>query len=455
MTNYPSLKLSKVFSMGVLVTGIALTQAQARAGLTFDEGSSIETDAAAPAPALQKREEMRQSLGALEPGEGSQAQPLIQQQVVPAQAQPQRFSSPFIEVGPAQIEKESEKPSRSELLRRERVRQELRNEDLLQERLETLRLRDEQRRSQQLFGGGDEAVRGTSESAYSADSVIPAPAPAPVVEQKVVAPITERPGQSQVQKLEATPASSGYSGAAVSTASVSSLELDRVDSQDFNSFQVMPRVGLTEMSGNAGYDIRPRFSTGVSLGVATSQHLTFEVGYSYGEYGVALASANPYVMWANQYGYLPSTESVAMKQNILEAGLKVHFLGPDAKLRPFMGGGAGYSLSYINYDQRILDQLNRDPYLRTLAGDYELSSYLGYLSTGVDLRVNRSISVGAVFKYYNVFSSRERSPLSHPAMYGAFGYPYYTLPDSEKAYVSGTFARTNFYSVMAGVTFTF
>lgn len=365
-----------------------------------------------------------------------QAAPVAQAQLpAPATIQVHQVqtSEPQIQVGPAQtLLTDAESLPRSELLRRERGRQEKNNEEALRERLEELRLREELRRTEEL--------KATLSNLGGAQAQ-----PAPVVQQAVAAPVTERPGvvvASQDHVL-------------VSQAAAVSMAED--EDSDHTILYIAPRAGLGEMRGTVEYDIRPRFTTGIGLGLVSSDNLSFEVNYAFSEYGVALASGNPYVQWANAYGYNPNVESVAMKQNVVDAGLKLHFLGPKAKLRPFIGGGAAYALSYINYDQRILDVLNRDAYLRTLATDYELTQYLGYLATGLDLKVNKSMSVGAVFKYYTVLSSRERGPLNNPALYG---YPYYggysvSSGDYEKQYVGGSLARTSFYSILGGVTFVF
>jgi hypothetical protein len=86
------------------------------------------------------------------------------------------------------------------------------------------------------------------------------------------------------------------------------------------------------------------------------------------------------------------------------------------------------------------------------AQDYELQSYLGFVSTGVDIRINKSVSLGVVGKYYNVLSSRERSALNNAAIYGI---PYGPVADADKQYIGGSLARLNFYSIMGAASFTF
>ncbi len=342
-----------------------------------------------------------------------------------------------VNVGPARTyaEDETQNLSKSEMMRRERVREELKNEDLLHSRLEELRIRDEKRRMDELFKGQADAG-------------------APLQEQIVVTPITERPGTAAAAPTVVT-----STPVATTVTTVTSAASSSEDHSDKTIMTIQPRAGLGDMKTNdIYYNVRPRFATGVSLGLVASDNLSFELGYTYGEYGVTLASTNPYVINASAYGYTYSPETVALKQNVIDAGLKLHFLGPDAKLRPFIGGGGAYSISFLNYDQRILDQINRNPWLMGLGTDYEVNAFEGYLTGGLDLRVNKSISVGLTGRYYQVFSARERNSINNAAMYGSYYNPYYhgvTGQDQDKQYVGGSLARTAFYTIMGGVTFTF
>jgi hypothetical protein len=229
---------------------------------------------------------------------------------------------------------------------------------------------------------------------------------------------------------------------------------------------VMPRGGLANMTSATGFNISGRYSTGIGFGVGVSENVSFDLGYQFSEYGVAMASSNPFVQYAmslNQgYGYNPTFETIAMKQNVVDAGLKLHFLGSDAKLRPFIGGGGAYSKSFVNYDVRILDTLNRMGF-RYPSADYEMSSFLGYLSAGLDVRLSKSISIGAVGKYYAVLTARENQPLNNAAFYynqgltyqpGALvGYPGYYNTYDEKQVLGGSLLRAGFYSVLLGVSF--
>jgi hypothetical protein len=87
---------------------------------------------------------------------------------------------------------------------------------------------------------------------------------------------------------------------------------------------------------------------------------------------------------------------------------------------------------------------------------YDVDSFLGYVSTGADIRVSKRLSVGAMFKYYAVLSAREGQNYNNNSatLYGGptaamVGY------DTFKQQVGSTVARSAMYSVTGGVSFTF
>ena len=126
--------------------------------------------------------------------------------------------------------------------------------------------------------------------------------------------------------------------------------------------------------------------------------------------------------------------------------------------RPYLGGGGAYAKSFINYDQRIINALWSSG-LQSLASDYTLDSFLGYVTGGLDVRLTKSISVGANTRYYAVLSSRENQSLNNAALSGYYpgyyGYGVYYSADADKQILGGTMSRAAFYSVTGEVTFTF
>ena len=384
----------------------------------------------------------------------------VAQVAVPAQAypvQPVVIQTAAPVAAPAAVDP-SDKMSRTDLVRRERMREELRNEDILQERLEELRLQDEKRRTGQVLGVAPEAMPSASGPLLGMQQAAAVAPAAPLVTEQVVSvPVTERPGQS-----------SGM-GSGVNV-SISTLSEEPVQE---TTLRLAPRVGLPGFQGQSPYLLQGRYALGAGLDVGVSDHLAFELGYTYGEYNVALNSATALgltpVLGMGGYGfnYNQNNSTGVLRQNVVDAGLKVHLLGRNAKLRPFIGGGAAYGRSYLNYDQRIVDFLNRMGY--GVSPDYDLTQFLANASAGVELQLSKSVVVGLTYKYFTVLSSRQNQELYNPALYGAYpgslyggygyGYGGYggvgSLSDLDKQLVGGSIADTSFYSVMGTVSFVF
>jgi hypothetical protein len=365
--------------------------------------------------------------------------------------------------------------SKTDLMRRERVREELKNEDVLQERLEELRLRDERKRTEQLLGGKTVTTVNT-ESPMPLVAPIGTVAPVgtaqmvPVQEEMIVAPVAERPGQAQVLPVAPAPAqvvavpaqpqavaAAPQTVAGVDAGGVSQATAPAVADSDKVRFIMRPYAGVSNINVNNLFDVRPHYAAGIGLGIGASDNLTFEVGYTFNDYGISLASTNPWVaMYQNQLamtGRAGALETLTMKQNVVDAGLKLFFLPPEARLRPFLGGGAAYSKSFVNYGQSYLTYLDQSG-LQSLSRDFEMSSYLGYLSTGLDVRVNKSISIGAMFKYYTVLSSNESQGLDYQG-WAPYYYNAYGGADYDKTNAGSSLAQSAFYTITGGASFAF
>ncbi len=337
------------------------------------------------------------------------------------------------------VDTEVSSASKSELLRRQRVRTELKNEDMLQERLEELRLRDERRRTDDLLSVGALSNKENN-----------APVAAAAPEQVVVGNAANQPGT-------VAPAPVAYNGSAVSAKDLStSVESDA----DKTYISIVPRAGVAGMTNSpSNFDVKPHYALGVGLDVGTSENLTFELGYTFAEYGISIAPSNPFYVYSQKNG-----ENLAMKQNVLDLGLKLYLLGRDAKFRPFVGGGGAYAKSYVNYDDQVLNAMSPQV-LDQWGRDYELSQFLGYLTAGFDVKVAKNVSIGAAFKYYAVLSSSESNKLNPYAFqqagyYGSynpsFGGVAATDPAlADKNTAAGSLAKAGFYTVQAGVNFAF
>jgi hypothetical protein len=425
----------------IAIASVAVNGGVVHADLVYEsgEGDSIES----VDPGASRRESER---GALEVAEAardtrSSARKASRPSVSTSQVYAAVESDAAVSLTPpVESPVEVEHLSRSELLRRERMRQEMRNEDILQERLEELRLRDEKRREDELLGSKKLAAQEPAEALVAS--------PAPAMEEVVVS--TPSPAPELNAPAPASSVTSNPTPVLVGESLTGGPSLSEASSEQI-AITVSPRGGIGSMSSVTGYTVQPRFSAGVDLGVAASDHVSFSVGYLFSEYGVLLNSSNPWVY--NLQWYTGTQEAIAMKQNVVDATLKLHVLGPEARIRPFLGGGAAWSKSFINYDQRIIDGLYQSG-LRDLARDYEAYSILGSVSTGLDIRITKSISVGAQFKYYAVLTSRENQSLNNAALLGNYGYPvgYW---DSDKQILGGSLARSAFYTITGGLNFSF
>ena len=405
---------------GVLATLAILPEAHAE--LIYDEQIQQQPSApTAPAARVEDRETLRQVIHSSQKAEAAVQQPQVVSQPI------QVMQVPAVSTPP--VTAEVQNLSKSELMRRERMREEMKNEDVLQERLEALRLKDEQKRSDQILAlPVSNAVAPVTASVPMKEEIVsPGLAPTPMV----VASAT--PGKSD--QISTVQAASVTSADATSTA----------PAEQKTSVIIAPRGGLTEINASSQFNVQPRFTAGLGLGVAASDHLVMEVGYTYSEFG----ASNNSVSAANYYQPgLPNNafQSLVVKQNVFDLGMKVYILGSDSKIRPFIGGGGSYSKTFVNYDPTIVNFYNSAGNT-LMTQDVQLSSYLGYLSTGIDVQITKSISIGAMFKYYQVLSSTYQSQ-SPTSMYGSA----YT-PDIDKQMLGNSLQNSSFHSITAGASF--
>ncbi|HUP56665.1 MAG TPA: hypothetical protein VM598_04375, partial [Bdellovibrionota bacterium] len=130
---------------------------------------------------------------------------------------------------------------------------------------------------------------------------------------------------------------------------------------------------------------------------------------------------------------------------------KLALLGQGAKIRPFLGGGGAYSKSFVNYTDGYLNMLTQYGQQNS-AQDYESTSFLGYVSTGFDVRISKSVSLGGQFKYYGVLSSRENSQLNAN---GFYQNPMWYAVDGDKRAVGASLSESSFYSILGTASFVF
>ncbi len=359
-------------------------------------------------------------------------------------------SAPAV-VTTAPVVAESAPSSKSELVRRTRMREEMKNEDLLQQRLEELRLRDEQRRSEKLLKSS-----GLSEDEDAEKASLSAGTSAPVMkEEQVVAPITETVTAPEVKTTTSQSVKTDVVSSTQSTATQMSVapvgDYPSEKSKSANGISIMPKIGFASISNADSYNFDSRFTAGLALGFSVSEYVGLELGYAYSEY--ALTPGNR--AYAPGYSMASFYNQLEYKQNTFDIGMKLYFVNSEAKVRPYVGGGAAYSMGYINYNKRTRDMMAMYPqygFGRDVT-DYQLNQIMGTLSAGLDLKVSSNVSIGAGYKYFMPISSNENSQLNN----AGFANPYVPMNayDFTKDYARGSLRDSNIHLIQVGASFSF
>lgn len=311
--------------------------------------------------------------------------------------------------------------TRAELLHRERMREEIKNEDVLRARLEELRLREEQRLHDRLLRDErDQVVRDTAPVVQAA--------PVQVVEV-VKTPVTE-------QKAE-------------SVAQVPTSFLELGDPMNGTNVSVSPTAGAMIFTQQAyGFDVRSRFSLGAAVAVAVGDHFGVEGAYHFNQFGISTMTSNPFVnqlVGMNAALAQPfATESIVMNQHMADMGMRVYLLSRSQRIRPFISGGMSYGFSSTNYNAGLVSSLT--PYGLNLNRPYELHTLYGQLGAGVDFQVTRNISLGVAGRYYAPFAAWQSN---------AVQYNGYYLFGADRAIVGGTLGAMPMMAIQGSASFTF
>lgn len=327
------------------------------------------------------------------------AQPVvIQQQAAPVQVQ-------------QQVQSQEPTLSRSELIRRERIRKEMQAEDVLSARMETLRLRDEERRVNSLIQQDTQGAQVVAQSA----------APQQVVVTTQAAPVAVTAAPEQVSVMPAT-------------------GIVDNSSEDDLRVAITPRGGISNLAVQSNYPftVNPFYAFGGQIS-AYSGRFAVDLGYTYSLFGIGMMSMNPYVQ-PLQYQYTQFAQNpLELRQHLFEAGGR--FFLTQSKLRPYVGGTVGYSRGYINYSGSVQNILG--PY--GLSQDYLLEQYLAGLQAGIELKLGHSAAVNFLAKYNFVFSNRQSQPI-----YGYYGG--IPIQDIDKMNIAGAIAQTGSYSFQLGLS---
>jgi hypothetical protein len=336
--------------------------------------------------------------------------------------------------------------SKAETMRRQRMRQELKNEDALTSKLEELRLKDEMKRSDQILGSGVEK----------------SPEVAPLTEQRIGTAATAAPA---TLAPAAAPVATNINGAPLAGETVAEMPIKTdVEEKHPSNISFTPRGGLSNMSGSY-YDVQATYSFGLDLGVSVTDYFSVVGGYTYSKYSIGAGPAMVYPMGFNTASYL---QRLNMNDNVIQLGARAYLLSPSYSFRPFVGAGGAYRRGYVNFDSNTLNFMRT--YNPNAAGDVEVTGFSGYLETGMEFKITKSISITGMFRYFNIFSTKQSNPLDPNVFlnqngysyasagyspYSAYSTGYYGYNSDSRSQASTALGNNNFYQLMAGLTFTF
>ncbi len=360
------------------------------------------------------------------------AELVFEDELEPAAAVEQKVSGEDAELKQREVEM-----SRSERLRRHRIRAEMRNEDKLSEKLEELRLKDELKRMDALSGVNKEEQKPAE----------------PVIEQQI-GTLAAAPSATIAVPASNAPVAPAP---AVAPQSVAEVKEEKKEDEDKMRVGITPRGGLAGII-NSNFEVSSRYSFGVGVYVDVMNHLGFEAGYTRAQYSMAAGTAYGNVY----YGY--TQQQLLMSQNVFDIGPRINILGRKSRVQPFVGVGVGYYRNSINLDQNTLNFVRM--YNPAMASDFTVSGMLGYIGGGAEIKITDNIGLMGLFRYYNVLTARQSNPLSSaafvssnnpnaPSASSTYGV-YSGVPGGDPRFnASQNFGKADFYTLQGGLTVSF
>ncbi len=352
--------------------------------------------------------------------------------------------------------------SKAELMRRSRLREELKNEDLLTQKLEELRLKDEMKRTDDLLGSG---VNKAPEAPMQ-EVKVGAAAAAPTIDKS--APAGANPQLTAPVTITGAPIDASSAGGK----SVATAEESDDKSLQSNRITITPRFGTGSIT-NSIYDVTAKLAAGLGVSMDVSDYFSITGGYTYASYSLGAGRSLYYPSGFNQQSYL---QTVNLHDNVIDLGVKAYLFGPKNRLRPYIGGGFGYRRGYVNYDSTTQDYLRRVN--QYSAQDVEIAGVSGYIETGLDFKITNAIAITGAFRYFNMLSSSQSNPLDpnafvnqqgynngygyngglSPGYYGnlsANGYSGVGYSNDTRSAAGNALASQNFYQLMVGLSVSF
>lgn len=342
--------------------------------------------------------------------------------------------------------------SKSEMLRRQRLREELKNEDLLTTKLEELRLKDEMKRTDQLLGSGvnkEQEKPAPIQELRVGSAAVETPAAMPASAAVAPVPLNPAVNTAAIVSAQVQP------GAQTSMATVPVLPNEEGEMEN-NRVSITPRIGISNItnSANTFYEISSKYSLGGDISVDVTDHIAFTAGYTYSAYLLSAGSA-----FMAPAGY--KLQQLQLNDNSITAGMRGYLLGMKSRVRPFIGGGVGYRKGFINYDEAARRYFSSPDTLQ----DVEISGFSGNAEAGLEFRLSKSLSLVGSFRYFTMLSSSQNVPVNANGFINAGmvpgGYyygglsPYASAADYQKYQAADSLAKNSFYQLMAGVSLSF
>ncbi|WP_127716221.1 OmpW family outer membrane protein [Halobacteriovorax sp. HLS] len=270
------------------------------------------------------------------------------------------LSSEQIDInGTFQAPKQETAADRIEKLRKQL---EQRNEDMVQKKIENIRLQEEQKLANKL------------QSAFSGQNFDQVNVSQAATQKKVVAPLP--------------------------VAEVKSTEKKN---------KVIPTVGVLNITGENGLELESSLNIGVAVESQVHERFSVGVGVGFANMGITDVS-NQYSGTNPTYGtyYNPGYTNtygqgreMSYKRLSLELTSKF-FITTESQIRPFVGAGLGYNRHDLSYDNNTQYNLGSVQ----LGNENFASSFVsGSVNAGAEIHFSETIGAGLEFKYMKSFGS--------------------------------------------------
>ena len=321
------------------------------------------------------------------------------------------------------VQPKQKKLTQSDRIRRERIQQELNNEDMIQQKLEEARLKEEKERSERISKRA-EALLGTGKAEADEEE---APVKKVAVEEKDSIVVEQ---------------------AAPMPAIVASEMPETHETLLPVSITLKPRGGYTDVLNIRNVNVVGRYSFGVEAEAGVNDHFAVGIVYDYSRFGVN----SPYFSASAWQPYLGSQDAMFLKQHYARAVAKAYVLNRDYRVRPFVGGSLGYRRSNLNYDESIQSYFSSQVGYQSAFQNLRINSLLAGAVVGADVQISKNIGVSLQFEYSQPMYSTVKGNRVYT---GVVSPTSFTIADQDKEYVGRQIRNRGLWSIAGGVGFTF